>query len=370
MPSHTNLVRKHRIRFASWNIGSLTGKSMELIDVMQRRRINVACIQETRWKGHKAKALDDFKLWYLGNESRRGGVGIVVDKDLKNEVVDVKRFGERILSIKLVLDNEVINIVSVYAPQAGLDESVKIQFWEHMDGLVQGFGKGEKIIIGGDLNGHVGKDRRGYEEVHGEYGVGERNEEGISVLDFAIAFDMCIVNTFFKKREEHLVTYKSGQHASQIDFFLTRRFDRLLYKDCKVIPRESLTAQHRVVVLDMYLGTRQRKKANQVCPKIRWGRLQGVLLESFIDKVTLQGKWDFKGDTNEMWIEMTTYIKKEMSSSRRTTRKLVAQKRLRVESEESSYSSSVPPSSPREDLSSEEPGFDHHLFSSYAIKPL
>ncbi|XP_043687611.1 craniofacial development protein 2-like [Telopea speciosissima] len=260
MSFNTNYVRKRRIRFASWNIGSLTGKSMELIDVMRRRRINVACIQETRWKGHKAKALDDYKLWYLGDDSGRGGVGIVVDKDLKNEVVDVKRVGDRIISIRLVLDNEVINIVSAYAPQAGLDESVKIQFWEHMDGLVQSFGLGEKIIIGGDLNRHVGRDRRGYEEVHRGYGVGERNEEGISVLDFAIAFDLCIANTFFEKRHEHLLTYKSGQHASQIDFFLTRRSDKLLCKNCKVIPGESLTTQHRLMVLDMHLSTRQRRK--------------------------------------------------------------------------------------------------------------
>ncbi|XP_043710378.1 uncharacterized protein LOC122659315 [Telopea speciosissima] len=285
------------------------GKSLELIDVMRRRRINVACIQETRWKDHKAKALDDFKLWYLGGERGRGGVGIVVDKDLKNEVVDVKRIGDRILSIKLVVVNEVINIVSVYASQAGLDDSVKLQFWEHMDGLVQEFGQGEKIIIGGDLNGHVGRERRGYEEVHGGYRVGERNEEGTSVLDFAIAYDMCIANTFFKKRDEHLITYKSGQHASQIDFFLIRRSDRLLCKDCKVIPGECLT-QHRLVVLDMYLGTRHRKKAKQVCPKIRWGRLQGALLESFTEKMALQGRWDFEGDINEMWINMTTCIKK------------------------------------------------------------
>ncbi|XP_043717484.1 uncharacterized protein LOC122665401 [Telopea speciosissima] len=273
MSCNTNLVCKHRIRFASWNIGLLTGKSLEQIDVMRRRRINAACIQETRWKGQKAKALDNFKLWYLGDESGRGGVSIVVDKDLKNAVADVKRFGDRILSIKLVLDNEVINIVSVYAPQTGLDDSVKLHFWEHMDGLAQCFGQGEKFIIGSDLNEHVGKDRRVYDEVHGGCGVGERNEEGISMLDFAIAFDLYIANTFFKKKDEHLFTYKIGQHASQIDFFLTRRSDRLSCKDSKDILGESLNAQHRLVDLDKYLGTRQHKKAKQVCPRIRWGRI-------------------------------------------------------------------------------------------------
>ena len=29
--------------------------------------------------------------------------------------------------------------------------------------------RGEKIIIGGDLNGHMGRDGNGYREVHGGY---------------------------------------------------------------------------------------------------------------------------------------------------------------------------------------------------------
>ncbi|XP_043717695.1 uncharacterized protein LOC122665605 [Telopea speciosissima] len=56
-----------------------------------------------------------------------------------------------------------------------------------------------------------------------------------------------------------------------------------------------------------------------------------------------------------------------MSTSRRTTRKSVAQKRLRVESEDSSYSE-IPPPSPRDSSSSEESDFDHHLFSRTAYK--
>ncbi|XP_042504708.1 uncharacterized protein LOC122081598 [Macadamia integrifolia] len=260
------------------------GKSMDLIDVIQRRQINVVCIQETRWKGNKAKGLDDSKLWYLGDESGRGGGGIVVDRDLKNEVVDVKRFGSRIIAIKLVLDGETINIASAYAPQAGLDESVKLLFWEHMDDLVQGLGQGEKIIIEGDLNGHVGKDCRGYEDVHGGFGVEERNAEEILMLDFATSYDFCIAKTFFEKREEHLITYKSGQHTSQIDFFFMRRSDRMLCKDYKVIPRESPTSQHQLVILDVYLRKRKCKKIQQIFPKIKWGRLQGALLKSFTDK--------------------------------------------------------------------------------------
>jgi len=69
---------------------------------MKRRRVNIACLQETKWKGKKVKDIDSFKLWYRGEANNKNGVGIIVDKDLKEEVVDVKRIGDRIIAIKLV----------------------------------------------------------------------------------------------------------------------------------------------------------------------------------------------------------------------------------------------------------------------------
>ncbi len=44
-----------------------------------------------------------------------------------------------------------------------------------MDDLMQGIPNEENIFIGGDLNGHVGSDRKGYENVHGDFGFGNRN---------------------------------------------------------------------------------------------------------------------------------------------------------------------------------------------------
>ena len=51
-PPGNNEVRRgvglRKVRLASWNIGSLTGKSIELVKSLHRRRINIACIQETK----------------------------------------------------------------------------------------------------------------------------------------------------------------------------------------------------------------------------------------------------------------------------------------------------------------------------------
>ena len=90
-------------------------------------------------------------------------------------------------------------------PQVGHDESAKQLFWEDLDRLVRAVSSIKKLFIGGDLNGHVG-----FEVVHGSFGYGSRNQEGEEVLDFAIAFDLMITNTFFHKRQSHLMTFSSG----------------------------------------------------------------------------------------------------------------------------------------------------------------
>ena len=58
--------------------------------------------------------------------------------------------------VKLVVDDLVLNIISVYAPQLGHDESAKRLFWEDLDGMVRAIPISEKLFIGRDLNGgHV-----------------------------------------------------------------------------------------------------------------------------------------------------------------------------------------------------------------------
>ena len=61
---------------AYWNIGSLMGKSIELVKLLRRHRINIACVQETKWVGAKAREVDGYKLWYSGCIKVRNGVGI------------------------------------------------------------------------------------------------------------------------------------------------------------------------------------------------------------------------------------------------------------------------------------------------------
>ena len=71
-----------------------------------------------------------FKLWYTWTVANRNGVGVLIDKSLKNSVVGVRRQGDRIILVKLVIGDMVLNVISAYASQVGLDESAKRQFWK------------------------------------------------------------------------------------------------------------------------------------------------------------------------------------------------------------------------------------------------
>jgi exonuclease III len=92
--------------------------------------VNILCVQETKWKGQKVKEVKNtgFKLWYTGTTANKNGVDIVLDKSLKDGVVDIKRQGDRIILVKLLIGDLVFNVISAYAPQISLNESIKRQF--------------------------------------------------------------------------------------------------------------------------------------------------------------------------------------------------------------------------------------------------
>jgi len=92
--------------------------------------------------------------------------------------------------------------------------------------VVQSIPQTEGLLIGGDFNGHIGSRREGYETVHGGFGYGVKNSGGMSILDSMVAYKLSIVNSYFRKREEHLITFKSGSARTQIDYFLMRAISR------------------------------------------------------------------------------------------------------------------------------------------------
>ena len=183
-------------RLATLNVGSMTGRGQDVVDVMERRKVNIVCVQETNWKDSKAKELGNgFKLFYIGEDGRRNGVGIILNGEMKRGVLSVKRRSDRIIWVKVALngeminimsayapqtgcgENEIINIMSAYAPQTGCGENEKIKLWEEMDEELRDIPDTVKVWVGRDIKA------RAYDHLYADMDITEGQKK---VLRMAI----------------------------------------------------------------------------------------------------------------------------------------------------------------------------------------
>ncbi|MBN3289671.1 CFDP2 protein, partial [Polypterus senegalus] len=252
----------------------MTSKGRVLADMMEWRKVDKLCVQDTKWKGSKARWIGGgFKLFYHGVDGRRNGVGVILKEQYVKSVLEVKRVSGRVMIMKLEIWDVIMNVVSAYAPQVGCVMDEKEDFWSKLDEVMNSVPKGQKVVTGADFNGHVGEGNSEDEEVMDRYGVKERNEEGQRIVDFAKKMNMAVVNTYFKKREEHRVSYKSRGRCTQVDYILCRRVDLKEIEDCKVVAGESVVKQHRMVVCRMTSEIKKRKRVRAE-PRIKWWKLK------------------------------------------------------------------------------------------------
>ena len=162
------------------------------------------------------------------------------------------------------VNGSILNIISEHAPQFNNSMEEKYDVWENMDGLIESISTEERIVLGADLNGHVGEGNIGDEEIMGSYGAGTRHKEGSMVVEFGKRMDLAIVNTYFKKKDEHRVTYKSGGKSTQVDYVMCRRRNLKEMCDRKVILNECVAKQHRMVICKMAFMVKKKKSRESI----------------------------------------------------------------------------------------------------------
>ncbi|XP_047502440.1 uncharacterized protein LOC125047936 [Penaeus chinensis] len=150
------------------------------------------------------------------HEAKRNRVGIVLDPEMKEGVLQVHRKLDRVMSVKMELVKEVVNIVCAYAPQVGCDAEKKENFWKTM---------GEVML-----------------EIPG---------------------------TEKRLKKDHLYQWRC---ESQVDYIICRRSKLKRVQDCKVLPGEAVAKQHKVVTCTATVNAEKTKKRERT-RKTRWWKL-------------------------------------------------------------------------------------------------
>uniref|UniRef100_UPI00358DF666 LYR motif-containing protein 2 n=1 Tax=Myxine glutinosa TaxID=7769 RepID=UPI00358DF666 len=138
----------------------MTGRSGEVVEVLVRRRVEICCVQETRWKGSgvrmvKGRQGQKYKFVWQGCPEGVHGVDVLFSEEFVDSVVSMTRVSETWTMVKMMIGKLLVNVISEYAPQVGRSDEEKDEFWCAIEKLMENVKDEEVVVVGGHLNGHV-----------------------------------------------------------------------------------------------------------------------------------------------------------------------------------------------------------------------
>ena len=128
----------------------------------------------------------------------------------------------------------------------------KEKFYKDLTAEVQSR-KGKCFVLG-DFNGRVGSSTCGCDGVHGGFEWVERSRNDERVLEFADSFEMVVGDTFFKTDTEKLITYKSGDCATGVDYDVVPKEAMKNVKTCEGNPWKGMFFAKKVAHHEFDVG--------------------------------------------------------------------------------------------------------------------
>ena len=118
----------------TWNVRSMNQGKLEVIkQEMARVNINILGISELKWTGMGKFNSDDHYIYYYGQESlRRNGVGLTVNKRVRNAVLGCNCKNDRMISVHFKGKPFNITIIQVYAPTNSAEDTEIEWFYEDL----------------------------------------------------------------------------------------------------------------------------------------------------------------------------------------------------------------------------------------------
>ena len=105
-----------------------------------------------------------YNLFCIGNDKGMGSARILMAKKWVEAISDVTHVSDKIILITLAAGKSIVMVLSVYAPQAGLDDSVKDLFCENLQWTLTKISASEILFFCGDLNGQIADEYKCLQE--------------------------------------------------------------------------------------------------------------------------------------------------------------------------------------------------------------
>ena len=163
----------------NWNILTLTGKELELVEEAQRYHLDIIGVSSTKRRGSETVNLDSgWKLFYSAADpsmSAQANVTILTSPRLSDCVSDWILMGSRVCTLKFKVLDWSLCLLQLYAPNA----TSKYQaFVDEVNDALLRVSPTKSTVFMGDFNPHVGTDTDTWKGVIGKHGITGLNEHG------------------------------------------------------------------------------------------------------------------------------------------------------------------------------------------------
>ena len=123
-----------------------------------------------------------------------------------------------------------LTLLAVYALEEEKREQTE-EFYETLQDQIDKRSKNAYIVVAGDYNARVGNIPT--DGILGTNGEISTNSNGHKLIEFASVNELKIMNTFFRHKEIHKLTWSARGYRSIIDYILTNKRLSPLINDTK-----------------------------------------------------------------------------------------------------------------------------------------
>ena len=118
-------------------------------------------MSEIKWKDEGDFWSDNYRAIYSGDKNSNTGVGIILTKEWEQRVKNYLLYNDRIMLIKLKTDENDLVIIQTYMPTSGYKDEEIEKVYEQPEEVVENVKKNDKLIMLGDWNAVVVRDKKG-----------------------------------------------------------------------------------------------------------------------------------------------------------------------------------------------------------------